>query len=213
MNRRSSGLGSTIDGRSRLRVGRWPCWTVLLLLLSAGCTKEAAPPADPDAETEKAPRQVIEGFTLRATSVKGLLWVLEAKRAVSPGPGEPTQLDSMVVRFYDGEPRPRSVLTSRRGGVVERTNALVARDSVVVTTPRGERLETETLRWDPKQERMTTDAFFRLTRGGDVMTGIGIEAEPGLERYKVHREVRAEVRDQDDATLREGIDGPANPKH
>jgi LPS export ABC transporter protein LptC len=145
--------------------------------------------------------------------MKGLLWVLMAKRAVSPGPSEPTRLDSMVVRFYDGEALPRSVLTSRHGEVDEKTNALVARDSVVVLTPHGERLETEVLCWDPKEERMTTDAFFRLTRGGDLMTGIGIDAEPGLERYKVYHQVRAEVRDQDDATLREGIDGAETPKH
>jgi LPS export ABC transporter protein LptC len=156
---------------------------------------------------------VIDGFSLRSTSTKGLLWILDAKRAVSPGLGQATRLDSMVVRFYDGEALPRSVLTSRHGEVDEKTNSLVARDSVVVSTPRGERLETEILRWDPKQERMTTDAFFRLTRGGDVMTGIGIEAEPGLERYKVYHEVHAEVRDQNDATLREGIDGSGTPKH
>jgi LPS export ABC transporter protein LptC len=155
---------------------------------------------------------VIDGFILRATSAKGLLWVLQARRAVSPALGEPTRLDSMVVRFYDGESRPRSVLTSLHGEVDEKTNALVARDSVVVITPRGERLETESLRWDPKEERMTTDAFFRLVRGGDVLTGIGIDAEPGLERYVVHRQVRAEVRDQDDAGIREEIDGPGSGK-
>lgn len=195
-----------------LWAGRWLPLTALLLF-PAGCGKKAQPPADPAVETEKPPRQVIEGFTLRASSMKGLLWVLMAKRAVSPGPSEPTRLDSMVVRFYDGEALPRSVLTSRHGEVDEKTNALVARDSVVVLTPHGERLETEVLCWDPKEERMTTDAFFRLTRGGDLMTGIGIDAEPGLERYKVYHQVRAEVRDQDDATLREGIDGAETPKH
>jgi LPS export ABC transporter protein LptC len=155
---------------------------------------------------------VIDGFTLRATSMKGLLWVLQAKRAVSLAAGVPTRLDSMVVRFYDGDARPRSVLTSRHGEVDEKTKALVARDSVVVTTPKGERLETETLHWNPKDEKMTTEAFFRLTRGGDVMTGIGIEAEPGLERYKVFHQVRAQVRDESDATIREGIDGPGTGK-
>jgi LPS export ABC transporter protein LptC len=177
-----------------------------------GCGRKGEQPADTAAGMEKAPRQVIDGFTLNATSMKGLLWVLEAKRAISRGSGEPTRLDSMVVRFYDGETHPRSVLTSRHGEVDEKTNALVARDSVVVTTPRGERLETETLRWDPREERMTTEAFFRFTRGGDVMTGIGIEAEPGLERYRVFHEVRAEVRDKDDARIQEDIDGPGTGK-
>jgi LPS export ABC transporter protein LptC len=183
-----------------------------LLLLALACSKKAEPPPIPGAELEDLPRQVVHGFSLRATSVRGLLWVLDAKRATSAGPGEPTKLDSMVVRFYDGEAAPRSVLTSREGTVVEKTNALVARDSVVVLTSGGERLETQTLRWDPKEERITTDEFFRLTRGRDVMTGIGIDAEPGLERYRVHSQVRAEVRDQDDSLIREEIDGPGPGK-
>ncbi len=212
MSRRISGRGSTTDGwceTCRLPGRRSLSAVVLvMLLLGIGCGKKTQPPADPGAGTEKGPRQVIDGFTLRATSVKGLLWVLRAKRAVNAGPGVPTQLDSMVVRFYDGEEHPRSVLTSRRGEVDEKTKALVARDSVVVTTPRAETLETEMLRWEPKEERITTETFFRFTRGGDVMTGVGFEADPGLERYTVLREVRAEVRDQDDARIREEMDGP-----
>jgi LPS export ABC transporter protein LptC len=213
VNPRTNGPGSTTGGRF-VALRRAPrLLLAALLLLPGGCGKKAEPPADPGSRAEDLPRQVVTGFVLRATSVKGLLWVLEAKRAISPEKGAPTQLDSMVVRFYDGESRPRSVLTSRHGEVDEKTKALVARDSVVVLTPRGERLETESLRWDPREERMTTDVFFRLTRGADVMTGIGIDAEPGLERYRVHREVRAEVRDQDDKTIREGLDGTGTGKH
>jgi LPS export ABC transporter protein LptC len=213
VSRRSSGRGFTTDGRSAaLRRAGWRLSLAALLILPVACGTRTEPPADPSLQSEKTPRQVIDGFILRATSAKGLLWVLQARRAVSPALGEPTRLDSMVVRFYDGESRPRSVLTSLHGEVDEKTNALIARDSVVVITPRGERLETESLRWDPKEERMTTDVFFRLVRGDDVLTGIGIDAEPGLERYVVHHQVRAEVRDQDDARIREEIDGPGSGK-
>lgn len=223
MRRRNSGPGSTTGGRSGVLAwpggrpvprGRRTRLLVLLplLLLSPACSRKAEPPAIPEGELENMPRQVILGFNLRATSVKGLLWVLEAKRATSMGVGEPTKLDSMVVRFYDGDSVPRSVLTSRHGTVVEKTNALVARDSVVVTTVQGERLETEVLRWDPKEERIVTDEFFRLTRGRDVMTGVGIDAEPSLEHYKVHSEVRVEVRDEDGSVM-EGLDGPGDGQH
>jgi len=217
VRRRSNGPGSMTGGWCGTpRWTRWrpgPAIVLAMLLVPVGCGKKAEPPAGPTEDTEKAPRQVIDGFTLRATSVKGLLWVLQAKRAVSPGAGVPTQLDSMVVRFYDGEELPRSVLTSRHGEVDEKTKALVARDSVVVLTPRAERLETEMLRWEPKDERITTESYFRFTRGGDVMTGIGFEADPGLERYTVLHSVRAEVRDEDDARIREEIDGPGTGKH
>jgi len=151
---------------------------------------------------------VLYDFSLRSTSTAGLLWVLEAAEGISYGSGEPMLLRDMRVRFYDGQQQVRSVLTSKRGEVESLTQSLLAQDSVVVWTPVGETLRTESLRWDPGKERITTDVFFRLARGRDVLTGIGLEADPDLEHYSVQRSVRAEVRDQDDRKILEEMDRP-----
>ncbi len=208
--RRSRGL-RPVQAGARVRVRVWTIAAglaaviVAAVILAAGC-REAEPPPDPVAG-ERVPRQVLENFTLRTTGASGLLWVLQAAEGTSYAPGEPTELRLMTVRFYDGGGVVRSVLTSRRGEIDESTRTLFAQDSVVVVTPDGERLETESLRWDPRAERITTDAYFRLTKGRDVLTGTGFSADPDLRRYSVVRDVRAEVRDQDDTKILEGLDG------
>jgi LPS export ABC transporter protein LptC len=142
------------------------------------------------------PRQTIHQMQLRQTSTRGLLWVLQADEAASYGDDEPTELTGLTVRFYDGDDHVRSTLTSKRGQVDRETNSLVAEDSVRVVTAEGDRLETEHLEWDPKDERVKTTAPFRLTSGGDVLTGVGIEADPDLHHYAVHSELRAVVKDR-----------------
>jgi LPS export ABC transporter protein LptC len=144
---------------------------------------------------------------LRQTSVKGLLWVLDAEQGVSYGSDQPMELTDLTVRFYDGGTEVRSTLTSRRGEVDEKTQTLVARDSVVVITPKGERLQTESLRWDPKAQQVATEDAFRFTRGRDVVTGVGITTDPDLTRYTIMKQVRAEMLDEAEKDLLEGMDG------
>jgi LPS export ABC transporter protein LptC len=151
---------------------------ILAVALAAGCSRDSAPTAEKSGE--KVPQQVLTGVRLRQTSVKGLLWVLDADKGVSYGADEPMELTNQT---------------------------LIARDSVVVTTPNGERLETESLRWDPKAQKVTTEDPFRFTRGRDVVTGVGISTDPDLTHYTIKKQVRAEVRDEAGKNLLEGADG------
>jgi len=172
----------------------------------AGCVREPVP-SESSNKGARLPQQVLHGVHLRQTSLRGLLWVLSADSGISYGPDEPTRLKKLTVRFYDAGPEVKSTLTSRRGEVDDKTHSLVARDSVVVVTPKGERLETETLRWDPSKGQIQTNDPFRFYRGNDLMTGIGFQADPDLEHYVVHQQVRAEMRDEGDDQLREALDG------
>jgi LPS export ABC transporter protein LptC len=179
----------------------------VLLGTVAACHKESPQPG-PGPE-ERIPQQTLENFSLRNTSTEGLLWILEADRGVSYGPSEPIRLTNMRVRFYDGRDEVRSVLTSRQGEVQEATQALFASDSVVVATPAGDTLRTESLRWDPRTQKIDTDVAFSLVRGRDILTGIGLEADPDLRHYRVEREVRAALRDGGGSRMGEELDGGA----
>lgn len=180
---------------------RVPLFGLLLAALGCGGAEPTVgePPPDPG-----RPRQVLEDAVMRETSVRGLLYVLRAERALSFGGEEATQLEGVRIEFYDGEESVRSVLTSRRGTVEEKSDLLVAEDSVVVVTREGERLETQRLHWDPRTERVRTELPFVLYRHNDVITGVGIEADPDLGTYSVTKELRAVVRDAPDL---EEIDG------
>lgn len=212
----SNGPGSTTVGSE----GRGPCWVTryferpripvvlitLCLVVAPGCSREETPTDEEPAEL-RVPQQVIDSLRLRQTSLRGLEWELHADQGISYGPEEPTRLVRPVIRFYDGGAEVKSVLTSKVGQIEERTRTFIAEDSVVVVTPAGEQLETESLRWDPEQKRVTTEAPFRLIRGDDILTGVGIDADPDLQHYTVHGDVRAELREEDEERMLEAIDG------
>lgn len=177
---------------------------LLALVLTLGCERET-PPAPPAASPDREPRQVLGGMVLRQTSAKGLAWVLRARKGTSDESQDPVHLEGLVIEFYDGHDQVRSTLTSKRGQIDEKATVLEARDSVVVWTPAGDRLETEYLRWDPKRERVTTDRAFKFRRGRDLLSGVGFEADPDLRAYEIQGGVHAVMRDAPpDSMLDEG---------
>jgi LPS export ABC transporter protein LptC len=212
----SSGPGSSTGGGCA--DGLWPraSWmpalagAALLCLLAPACARKSLPPEEKGGP--KAPQQVIQGLHLRQTSEKGLLWILDAHQGVSYGSDRPTQLTGMRVRFYDGGADVRSTLTSKRGMVEDRTQTLIARDSVIVVTPKGERLETDSLRWDPKRGQIATGAPFRFLHGNDLLTGVGFQADPDLTHYTINSAVRALVRDEKQGVILEAMDGDSTGK-
>jgi len=148
---------------------------------------------------EGLPVQVVEEMVLRETEGGRLRWVLHADSAINYGDEERTLLMGVHVDFYDAEGESiRSVLTAQTGEVDPDTRDLVARGNVVVTGREGHRLETEELRWDPEREKVVSDRFVRLTKGESVVTGMGIESDPGLRRYLIQSEVRGELREEDE---------------
>jgi hypothetical protein len=75
---------------------------------------------------------------------------------------------------------------------------------VVVVTEDGRRLETQELYYDNERGLIHNDVFDRLTRGDDVVTGVGLEATPDLEYIEIKQRVQAEV---GDAAVEDGREG------
>ncbi|HPF71139.1 MAG TPA: hypothetical protein PLQ13_10755, partial [Candidatus Krumholzibacteria bacterium] len=70
--------------------------------------------------------------------------------------------------------------------------------NVVVVTDDGRRLETEELFYGNTTRLITNEVFNRFTRGGDVLTGIGLEATPDLEYIEIKADLQADVGDDTD---------------
>ena len=167
----------------------------MLLLLLVGCASPSQSPP-PRGEAEREPVQSFENLELRETSDGKLEWILRAKRATRASANQATRLDSLKVDFYQGSDRVRSVLTSDSGRVDTQKGTLIAKGRVVVRTTEGGLLETEELSWDRKSARVSSDVFVRLTRGRDVLTGIGFRSDPNLVAYQILKDVRASVREE-----------------
>jgi LPS export ABC transporter protein LptC len=81
-------------------------------------------------------------------------------------------------------------------GFIRETRGLVnIYGNVVVVTDDSTRLETEYLWWDSNTDRIKTDAFVRITRGSDVITGWGLDADNRLKDFKILSQVSGTITD------------------
>ena len=103
----------------------------------------------------------------------------------------------VALDFFDEEGQVYSHLTSREGEIESATNNMVARGNVVVTTTNGTRIETEVLKYGNDPRKIVSDELVTVTRGGDVLSGIGFESDPSLDQFEFRQRVRARVQSED----------------
>lgn len=93
--------------------------------------------------------------------------------------------EGVKVEFLDGRKRVESVLTAKTGTRKPEKGLIIARDSVVLTTVEGEKLESEELIWDEKTAKIRTDKFVKVSQPGEVIYGYGLEAEQDFSYWRI----------------------------
>jgi LPS export ABC transporter protein LptC len=172
----------------------------LALLLLSGCGGDE--PVFTRPRAANLPTQEVTDFEMKESDTGRPQWILVSKYAATySGRGLIVARD-VVIDFYDSAGKKYSRLTAREGTVQQPQNDMEARGKVVVTTTDGVRIETESLRFLNGQRKIVSDAFVRLERNGDVVTGIGFESDPSLEHFAIRREVRAKVQSSPGGGLR-----------
>jgi LPS export ABC transporter protein LptC len=179
--------------------------SMLLAAQVAGCHGDA--PSTPSSEEVRIPDQEARDFTLTESSEGKKSWTLWSSYAAMYNDRNLVDARTVRIDFFDREGKKNSTLTADQGLVFQRTNDLEARGKVRVTTESGVTLETDSLRWQNARGKIVSDAFVRVTRHGDVVTGYGFESDATLEHFHLAREVRAEVQPQ----AGENPDGGASP--
>lgn len=157
----------------------------------AGCEQDGA------AETrrrELLPDQEIDGFSLTQTADGRRLWTLSANHALIYEQADRVEMIDVHIDFFDEDGEVRSTLTSAHGNLARRTSDMEAMGNVVVTARDGTRLNTERLTWDERSGKIKSDRFVRVTKEQDVMTGVGLEADPDLKNVRVMSDFKAYVR-------------------
>jgi LPS export ABC transporter protein LptC len=174
---------------------------VLVGAALAGCRDQAETPP-PLAEPTRPPSEGIRGVSLSSYRVGDTRWILRADTASVYRDKKRVEAEVVRVDFYE-EDEHVSVLTADTGILIQTTDDLEARGNVQVVTDEGAVLETEVLFWDHGQSRIHTEAFVKVTRGENVLTGIGLEADPGLDRIDLKREIRGTIREVPEEVLEE----------
>jgi LPS export ABC transporter protein LptC len=165
--------------------------SALLALGPDGC--RGKPTSTPNGAEIRVPDQEARDFTLTESSVGKKSWTLRASYAAMYNDRNLVDAQTVRIEFFNDKGETYSTLTADQGLVHQRTNDLEARGHVNVITTRGVRLETDSLRWMNTTGKIVSDAFVRVTRKNDVVTGWGFESDANLDHFHLSREVRAEV--------------------
>jgi LPS export ABC transporter protein LptC len=168
-------------------------WTLfsMLILVSACSREESSAPRMP----VDMPDQVIENSTI-IFSEKGIKSAaIHAEVVAVYEKLDLKKATKVHVDFYDQEGNRTSVLVADSGLIQEKKQNFEARGNVVVTTEEGVKLTTESLRWNPQTNKIVTDDFVTITKGKDVITGIGLEADEQLKHFVIKKKVQAQIKE------------------
>jgi len=161
-----------------------------LTLLLLSCSQEER---QGTVQPEGLPDQILENSVVVFT-VNGIKsTVVKAKYIEKYLAQDLTKAKGLYVDFYDKEGNHTSVLVADSGDIREKKQVLEVKGEVVVTTDKGVKLETKSLRWDPNISKIITDDLVKITRGQDVVTGQGMESDQELTQIKIKKNVSGEI--------------------
>jgi LPS export ABC transporter protein LptC len=163
-------------------------------LLLAGCRERQEGPTASEVP-ESAPSEGMQGVSLQNFHIASTRWVMHADTASVYREGRKrVEAEWVSIDFFQEEEHV-STLTSDRATLVQATDDLEAHGNVKVVTDDGAVLETSVLYWDHARARIHTDQYVEITRGANVLTGVGLESDPGLERVDIKESVQGTAGD------------------
>jgi len=146
------------------------------------------------AESQKFPNSVLENANITLTTKGFKEAVIYADTLFVFDKEDSTAAVNVKIDFYDENGEYRSTLTSESGLVRQKREMFSVWGNVIVQNDTT-RLETNSLGWNPETRLITTEDFVKVTRGADIITGYGMEADSRLENIRILRDVKGELSD------------------
>jgi LPS export ABC transporter protein LptC len=150
------------------------------------CEEAGVKPTDTVQASDSAD-QVLEGFSHYVTSEGVRRSRVEADTAYFYEPTQVTELRKIKVVFFDLKGQEGSTLTARRGTYRWQDGSMEADGNVVVISPDGRRLTTETLRYDNATNTIMTDKPFTFDRGTEHLEGNSFRSDPDFRNVVTDR--------------------------
>jgi LPS export ABC transporter protein LptC len=147
------------------------------VLGAAACEDPGAKPTTTVTAVDSAD-QVLEGFSHYVTREGVRRSRVEADTAYFYENTQVTQLKNIRVVFYDAKGEEGSTLTARAGTYRWQDGSMEANGHVVVVSPDGRRLQTETLRYDNVANTISTSTHFTFDRGTEHLEGNSFKSDP-----------------------------------
>lgn len=95
--------------------------------------------------------------------------------------------EGLLASFYDSNGQVTSTLAARRATQYERKSLIVIQDSVVVESAGGERLETDELIWDERQQSLYTQKLVKVTTADEQIYGYGFRSNQDFTEWEINK--------------------------
>ena len=155
-----------------------PAFLSVLSVVSVLSCEEAGVKPTSTVQAPDSADQVLEGFSHYVTNEGVRRSRVEADTAFFYEPTQITELHNIKVVFFDLKGAEGSTLTARRGTYRWQDGSMEADGNVVVVSPDGRRLTTETLRYDNATNTIMTDKPFSFDRGAEHLEGNSFRSDP-----------------------------------
>lgn len=91
------------------------------------------------------------------------------------------------VEFFDGQSKPKGIVTSKYAKYNKTTDLWELKDSVIVINENNDKLETEVLNWNQAKDLIYTDRFVKITNVDQVIQGFGFESDSHLRHRRIKK--------------------------
>jgi LPS export ABC transporter protein LptC len=158
---------------------------VAMALTLVACSKQ--PQQKNDESASSLPEQALERFSVTETREGNRHWTLDASAAQIMEEQKKVFMQSPRVKFFENGEQT-STLIAERGRIDLTTYDVWGEGKCIVTTSRGDRLETSDLHYRSDVQKIVTDAPVKLERERETVEGIGFEATPDLETITIRKQ-------------------------
>lgn len=169
---------------SGTRILHWSLVATILILTA--CEDTGVRPTTTVQAPDSAD-QVLEGFSHYVTNEGVRRSRVQADTAFYYEATQITELRNVKVVFFDLKGEEGSTLTARRGTYRWQDGSMNATGNVVVVTPDGRRLTTESLRYDNAANQIMTDQQFSFDRGAEHLEGNSFRSDPDFKNVVTDR--------------------------
>lgn len=102
------------------------------------------------------------------------------------GNGDSEYPDGLFMEFFDNEGNLTSSLEADYCYYTKKDDLYKATGNVIIKNlEKGDRMDTEELFWNKKEEEVFTDKFVRIEKDGDLHLGDGLKAKQDFSWYKI----------------------------
>ena len=174
-------------------------WIIILLGIVGltGCGKEQTASTDQAAPRDSTlqPDSEVSGARIYLYDRGRVTTEIVAEKIVKFEALDSTMAYTLNIDIYDSTGAATANIVGDSGIIREGTGNLSLYGNVVVITSDSSKLETEYLYWDSEVDSIKTDAFVRLTKGENVFTGWGLQADQQLHSTKILSRVSGTIAD------------------